>query len=81
LVLLNNAMQFFPNREEENTFLHHITFFYFSRNYLAHNYFNTKENFEKMFDDGKYTPIKELYKSIVIIAFIIEWKKNENSGD
>ena len=79
--ILKNAMQFFPNKDEENTFFYHLIFFYFSRNYLAHNYFNTKENFEKMFNDGKYTPIKELYKSIVIIALIVEWKKTENSGE
>jgi len=80
-IILKNAMQFFSNKDKENTFFYHLIFFYFSRNYFAHNYFNTKENFEKMYDNGKYTPIKELYQSIVIIALTVEWKKNENNGD
>lgn len=80
-IILKGAMRFFLDKDKGNIFFYHLIFFYFSRNYFAHNYFNTKENFEKMYDNGEYTPIIELHQSIVIVALVVEWKKEISNGE
>ena len=60
-----------------NPFFYYVCFYYFSRNYLAHNHFMTKDNFEKMIAND-YKLVKELYKSIVIVSIAVQWKLIEN---
>ena len=71
--ILNNVTYLLNLKNTLNPFLYHICFYYFSRNYLAHNHFMTKDNFDKMVENN-YELVKELYNSIVIIALTIQWK-------
>ncbi len=76
--ILNNARIFFNQKTDMNLYLYYICFYYFSRNYLAHNHFMTQDNFNKMVAND-YELVTELYNSIVIIALTIQWKLIERN--
>ena len=75
--ILNNVSYLLNLESTMNPFFYHICFYYFSRNYLAHNHFMTKDNFEKMVAND-YKLVKELYKSIVIVSMAVQWKLIKN---
>lgn len=75
--ILNNVSYLLNLKSTMNPFFYHICFYYFSRNYLAHNHFITKDNFEKMLANN-YELVKELYKSIVIVSIAVQWKLIKN---
>lgn len=75
--ILNNVSYLLNLRSNMNPFFYYVCFYYFSRNYLAHNHFMTKDNFEEMFTN-KYELVKELYNSIVIVSMAVQWKLIKN---
>lgn len=75
--ILNNVSYLLNLESTMNPFFYHVCFYYFSRNYLAHNHFMTKDNFEKMVAND-YKLVKELYKSIVIVSMAVQWKLIKN---
>ena len=75
--ILNNVSYLLNLKSTMNPFFYYVCFYYFSRNYLAHNHFMTKDNFEKMIAND-YKLVKELYKSIVIVSIAVQWKLIEN---
>lgn len=75
--ILNNVSYLLNLESTINPFFYHVCFYYFSRNYLAHNHFMTKDNFLKMVAND-YKLVKELYKSIVIVSIAVQWKLIKN---
>ncbi len=76
--ILNNVSYLLNLKSTMNQFFYYVCFYYFSRNYLAHNHFMTQGNFNKMFENN-YELVTELYNSIVIIALTIQWKLIERN--